>query len=325
MPERNFSMKSVFRRHEVQLAGIVVFLAIFFSAWSSSFLSARNLMSLLENYSVTAIMAAGLLVVLISGGIDISFSAIAAVAQYVVMTIVVSYGGNWVLAFTLFALSGALLGVLNAALIYYLRALPVIVTISTMTFYFAMLMFVTDGRSLYDLPDWFTADLSLFGLPFPVVVAAAVLLVTALLLNRLSVGRQIYGLGGNLEAAKRVGCNLLGLQCFVYGYSGLTAGLAGLVQVHRVEEVVPNALIGRELDVLAAVVLGGASLQGGIGSVSGTVLGIALLAIVQNGLTLLGVSSYSFGFVTGLIILLSVSATAFAAKRQQNRKVRHAH
>jgi len=89
--------------------------------------------------------------------------------------------------------------------------------------------------------------------------------------------------------------------------------------------VVPNALIGRELDVLAAVVLGGASLLGGVGTVSGTILGIVLLAILQNGLTLLGVSSYSFGFVTGLIILISVSATAYAAKRQQKRNVRHAH
>jgi simple sugar transport system permease protein len=228
-------------------------------------------------------------------------------------------------AFGLAAAFGALLGVVNALLIYYLRALAVIVTISTMTFYFAILMFVTDGKSIFNLPDWFTADLSLFGIPFPVVVAGIVLLVTVFFLSRLSIGRQIYGLGGNPEAAKRMGCNLLGLQCFVYGYSGFTAGIAGLVQAHRVEEVVPNALIGRELDVLAAVVLGGASLLGGIGTVSGTILGIVLLAILQNGLTLLGVSSYSFGFVTGLIILISVSATAYAAKRQQKRTVRHAH
>jgi simple sugar transport system permease protein len=325
MPNNDPSFKAAFRRHDVQIAGIVVVMAVIFSALSRGFLSVGNLVTLLENYSVMAIMAAGLLVVLISGGIDISFAAIAAVSQYLVATLLVHYGGNWLVAFGLAALFGALLGVVNALLIYYLQALAVIVTISMMTFYFAVLMFVTDGKSIYDLPDWFTANLSLFGIPFPVVVAAVVLLVTVFFLSRLSIGRQIYGLGGNPEAAKRMGCNLLGLQCFVYGYSGFTAGIAGLVQAHRVEEVVPNALIGRELEVLAAVVLGGASLLGGIGTVSGTILGIVLLAVLQNGLTLLGVSSYSFGFVTGLIILISVSAAAYAAKRQQKRNVRHAH
>ena len=319
MPNNTSFLKRAFRRHEVQIAAIVVLMAVFFSVMSPGFLSAGNLTTLLESYSVMAIMAAGLLVVLISGGIDISFAAIAAVTQYLVATILVQMGGNWVVAFALAAVFGCVLGAVNALLIYYLQALSVIVTISTMTFYFAILMFVTDGKSIYDLPDWFTASISPFGIPFPVIVAAIVLIATAFLLNRLSIGRQIYGLGGNLEGAKRMGSNILGLQCFVYGYSGLTAGIAGLVQAHRVEEVVPNALIGRELDVLAAVVLGGASLQGGIGTVSGAILGIVMLAIVQNGLTLLGVSSYSFGFVTGLIILISVSATAIAAKRQQKR------
>ena len=324
MPKLPPLLQKALRRHETQIAGIVVLLAVVFSVLTPNFLDTGNLVGLLENYSVTAIMASGLLVVLISGGIDISFAAIAAVSQYVIATLLVRHGGNWWVAFPLFGLVGALLGVVNALLIYSLRALSVIVTISTMTFYFAVLMFVTDGKSLYDLPDWFTADVSFHGVPFPVLVALVILLLTAFLLNRLSVGRQIYGLGGNPEAAKRVGCNLLGLQCFVYGYSGLTAGIAGLVQAHRVEEVVPNALVGRELDVLAAVVLGGASLQGGVGTVTGSILGIILLAVLQNGLTLLGVSSYSFGFVTGLVILVSVSATAYTAKRQQQRKVRHA-
>ena len=321
MPNDTSFLKRAFRRHEIQIAAIVVLMAIFFSALSPGFLSVSNLTTLLESYSVMAIMAAGLLVVLISGGIDISFAAIAAVTQYLVATILVQMGGNWLVAFALAAIFGGLLGAVNALLIYYLQALSVIVTISTMTFYFAILMFVTDGESIYDLPDWFTATIAPLGIPFPVAVAAFVLIITAFVLNRLSIGRQIYGLGGNLEGAKRMGCNILGLQCFVYGYSGVTAGIAGLVQAHRVEEVVPNALIGRELDVLAAVVLGGASLQGGIGTVTGAILGIVLLAIVQNGLTLLGVSSYSFGFVTGIIILASVSATAVAAKRQQKRTI----
>jgi simple sugar transport system permease protein len=185
-------------------------------------------------------------------------------------------------------------------------------------------MFVTQGRSIYDLPNWFTSNISFLSIPFPVMVAAIALLLTLFLLSQLPIGRQIYGLGGNPEAAKRMGCNIVGLQCFAYGYSGFMAAIAGIVQAHRVEEVVPYALIGRELDVLAAVVLGGASLSGGIGTVSGTVLGILLLAVLQNGLTLLGVSSYSFGLVTGLVILVSVTATAYAAKRQRMRSVRHA-
>ena len=319
MPNSGSVIKAAFRRHDVQLAGIICVMALVFSTLSRTFLSAGNLVALLENYSVMAIMACGLLVVLISGGIDISFAAVAAVSQYLTAIIITQLGGNWVLAFVLSAGFGFLLGIVNALLIYFLKALSVIVTISTMTFYFSMLLFVTDGKSLYDLPDWFTADLSLFGIPFPIVVATTALLLTVLLLSRLALGLQIYALGGNPEAAKRVGCNLLGLHCLVYGYSGLVAGFAGLVEAHRVEEVVPGALIGRELDVLAAVVLGGASLLGGTGTVSGTIFGIVLLAILQNGLTLLGVSSYSFGLVTGLVILISVSVTAYAAMRQRKR------
>jgi hypothetical protein len=139
-------------------------------------------------------------------------------------------------------ISDGLLGVVNALLIYYLRALSVIVTISTMTFYFALLMFVTEGKSLYNLPDWFTSDLTFLSVPFPVLAAAIVLIITTFILSRLSIGRQVYGLGGNPEAAKRVGSNVLGLQSVVYGYSGVMAGIAGLVQAHRVEEVAPSAL-----------------------------------------------------------------------------------
>ena len=230
MPKSGSGIKAVLRRHDVQLAGIICVMALIFSAMSRTFLSAGNLVALLEDYSVMAIMACGLLVVLISGGIDISFAAVAAVSQYLTAIIITQLGGNWVLAFVLSAGFGFLLGIVNALLIYFLKALSVIVTISTMTFYFSMLLFVTDGKSLYDLPDWFTADLSLFGIPFPIVVATTALLLTVLLLSRLALGLQIYALGGNPEAAKRVGCNLLGLHCLVYGYSGLVAGFAGLVE-----------------------------------------------------------------------------------------------
>src|SRR5260370_37211736 len=108
-------------------------------------------------------------------------------------------------------------------------------------------------------------------------------LATLLLLSRLTIGRLIYGLGGNPEAAKRMGCYVAGLQCFVYGYSGLMGAVAGIVQAHRVEEGVPNALMGRALDVLAAVGLGVASLSGGVGQVGGSILGMLHLAMLLDG------------------------------------------
>lgn len=311
------------RSHEMRLAIIVIAVATFFALSAPGFCSLGNFKDLLESHAVLAIMATGLLVVLIAGGIDISFPAIAAVTQYLVATAILHWGGNWTVAFLGSIGLGALFGAINAGLIHGLKAPPVIVTIATMTFYFSLLMFSTKGAPLYDLPDWFATKIVFLALPLPVIVAGLVLGATALMLRRLSLGRQIYGLGGNPEAAKRMGCNIARLQLFVYGFSGAMAGIAGLMQAHRVEEVVPNALIGRELDVLAAVVLGGASLSGGIGTVRGTLLGIVLLALLRNGLTVLGVSSYSFGAVTGLVILLSISANALAQRRLQRKGGTH--
>lgn len=307
------------RSHEARLATIVVLVVLFFAVFSPGFGTIRNLKDLLDSQAVLAIMAAGLLVVVIAGGIDVSFAAIAAVSQYLVAIAITHWTGHWFLAFFLSIAIGGFFGVINALLIHSLKAPPVIVTIATMTFYFSILMAVTQGAPLYDLPDWFTEKFTVVGLPFPLVVLGLVFASTAFLLNRLSLGRQIFGLGGNPEAARRMGVSIGRLQCFVYGFSGAMAGIAGLLQAHRVEEVVPNALVGRELDVLAAVVLGGASLNGGVGSVTGTILGILLLATLRNGLTLVGVSSYWFDAVTGCVILASVSAGALTNRRRNGK------
>ena len=126
-------------------------------------------------------------------------------------------------------------------------------------------------------------------------------------------------MGGNMDAAKRMGFNLLKLHVFVYCYMGFLAGIAGLVQAQLVQTVAPNSIVGRELEVVAAVVLGGASLAGGAGTLLGTILGVTLIAIMQNGLTLLGVSSYWHKVVIGMIILISVSITAYNRKLGERR------
>ena len=140
------------------------------------------------------------------------------------------------------------------------------------------------------------------------------MLLTWVLMTRTSAGRQLYAMGGNPEAARRLGINIAAMHFLAYGYLGLMAGLAGLLQAHRVGEAVPNAMVGNELNVLAAAVLGGASLTGGIGTVRGVLLGILLLAMLQNGLNLLGVSPYFFQIVIGLVILLSTSITGLSSR-----------
>ncbi|XYU91778.1 ABC transporter permease [Pasteurella multocida] len=152
-------------------------------------------------------------------------------------------------------------------------------------------------------------------LSFQIIIALFAVLLTGIIVKKLTIGRQIYALGGNKDAASRIGFNILKLHLFAYGYMGLMSGLAGIVQSYTVQSVAPDSLLGYELTVLAAVVLGGTSLTGGKGTLLGTVMGVALLAIIQNGLNLLNVSSYWQMVITGCIIILSISLNALTNRK----------
>ena len=217
-----------------------------------------------------------------------------------------------------------LCGFVNAVIIHRFRIKSIIVTIATLNIFYGILIFVTGGDYIYSLPDWFAAGITWFEferdqipyyINFQMLMLVVVFAMTWFLLNRTNIGRQIYAMGGNPDAAQRLGFNLFRLHLIVYGYMGFVAGIASLVQAQLAQSVAPTVLVGKELDVLAAVVLGGASLLGGVGTVLGTILGLTLLAIMQNGLVLLGVSSYWSQFFVGLVILVSVSATAVSTTR----------
>jgi len=315
------------RRHEFWLASVIAALVVYLSIATQGFLTLQNLFDLLTSYAFLGILAAGLLVVLISGGIDISFTATASIAQYITMLLANKYGLNWFLVFALAIGVGVLLGAINAILIDRLQISSIIVSIATLNIFYGLLVFVTGGKYIYSLPEWFAdgiywfeyvdADEISYGLNLQILALFVMFTLTWLLLNRTNIGRQIYALGGNREAAQRLGFNVFHLNILVYCYMGFTAGVASLIQAQLAQSVAPTVLVGKELDVLAAVVLGGASLMGGVGTVLGTVLGLALLAIMQNGLILIGVSSYWSQFFVGFVILLSVSATALSARRKR--------
>ena len=303
---------------------VTLVLGFVLSVSTESFFSLRNLLDLLSSYAFVGVLAAGLLVVLISGGIDISFTATASIAQYVMMAYLIDYDGNWLIAFAMAGVIGIALGAVNAVLIHYLRVSSIIITIATLNIFFGLLIFITKGAYLYTFPDWFSSGYNLFeytdaagnyySLSLQILVLFAAFALTYLLLNRTTTGRQIYAMGSNPEAAKRLGFNILWLHLFVYCYMGFLAGIASVIQAQLAQSIAPTVLVGKELDVLAAVVLGGASLTGGVGSVGGALLGIALLAFLQNGLILLGVSSYWSPVFTGAVILISVSATTYSGR-----------
>ena len=319
------------RRTEGLLLLVILALAVLLSLLSPYFLTISNLVDLVESYSVTAVLALGVFVVLVAGGIDISFAATASVAQYVTAYVATSWGLPAPLCIVLGLVVGLALGCVNAALIHYLRVTSIIITIATMSGYFALLMWLTGGKSIYALPDWWsarvvlwqteTASGELVRITLPILVAGLAAVLTWLLMTRSSAGRQLSAMGGNPEAARRLGINIAAMHFLAYGFLGLLAGLAGLLQAHRVGESVPNAMVGNELNVLAAAVLGGASLTGGIGTVGGVLLGVLLLAMLQNGLNLLGVSPYFFQIVIGLVILVSTSITGLSARgRRRDRR-----
>ncbi|HEB3881758.1 TPA: ABC transporter permease [Escherichia coli] len=333
-------MAELKKRHEFWLALLIVVLFVGLAWRSDEFLTFGNLYDLANNYAMLTILACGLFVVLISGGIDISFPAMTIIAQYGMVLLLQKMGGNFAVAFALAGGIGILLGLINALLVNRLRVPSIIITISTLNIFYGLLLWLSKGVWLYDFPPWFEQGVMLFkytdadgydyGLGLPLIAMITVVLLTAFIMNFTSVGRKIYALGGNRESASRIGFSVLKLQLFVYGYMGLMSGAAGVVQSWTVMTVAPDSLLGYELTVLAAVVLGGTSLLGGRGTLTGTLLGgrgtltgtllgVVLLAVMQNGLNLLGVSSYWQTLITGIIIVASISATAWS--QHQNRSL----
>jgi simple sugar transport system permease protein len=298
----------------------ILFLGAALSLLAPTFLTLSNLFDLLNASAVNIIFGVGLLVVLIAGGIDISFAVAASVVQYLTaLTLQPFGGGDWAAGLLLAAAFGTLLGCLNAFWIYQFRIVSIVVTIATYNLFFGLLMFFSGGVSLYDLPDWLTTRIAIVSIEtangraeITILVVVMVICVAAtwLLLRRTSTGRQLYAMGDNVEGARRIGVSLGAMHYLAFGWLGFMAGIAGIMQAHYAQEVVPNALYGRELDVLAAVVLGGARLGGGRGTILGVLLGILLVAMTQNGLNLLGISPYAFKMIVGAIILVAITLSS---------------
>ena len=319
------TIKDLSKKYEFYLFIIIISLCILFSFFTKEFLTIENFLDLLTNYSFLGIMSAGMLIVLISGGIDLSFTAIATISEYMIALIIINYNGNLLTAFIVSCFIGIILGCFNAFIIYYFKAPSLIVTIATLNIFYGFIILVTKGRWIYNFPTWFREMRNIFEftagngkeyeIALPILLLLFVFIITYILLNYTFLGRKIIAFGGNQEAARRMGFNIFHITIFVYAFMGFLAGVGAISHVLIVQTVQANAIVGRELEVIAAVVLGGASLAGGKGTILGTILGVTLIAIMWNGLVLMGISSYWQPVILGLIIILSVISSAYSSRK----------
>lgn len=326
-------MKSLLHTHEFLLALILVALCAGISVVNPAFLSLANLFDILKSSSVMGILAIGVLLVLLSGGIDISFTAIAALCMYTTSRILLhtSLAESMIAPFLLAGLIGLALGCFNAMFISCFRLPTLIVTLGTAALFRGFMLTFIGTQIVNTLPPgmvafsrWTALNVvgergETVGLALSPFLFAAVALSAWLVLRYTLVGRGIYAMGGNPEAAARAGFNLRRMQFLIYGLAGSLSGMAGVIHASTMRNANPFDLVGTELTVIAAVVLGGASIMGGRGTVLGTVLGVLVIVVMSNSLILLGIPTYYQRVAIGSIILLSTAISAQRSAGQERR------
>lgn len=302
---------------------LVVAVSMIMAAVTPNFMTASNISNILVTNSVLGIMAVGMTVVILTGGIDVSVAAILAVSSVIVGKYILTTGANLYTAFILGAGCGIALGLINALFIVYGRIPAIIVTLGTMAIFRGTVLQATNGEWIVGFPTWYSelTTAKAAGLPVSFFIFIVIAVISGLILKYTRIGRQIYAFGGNEESAVRIGIRVKRLQLFVYMYMGLVSGVAAVVYGAVQGSVQPNAAIGFELSVVAAVVVGGANIMGGSGTVLGTVLGVLFLGLVNNALVLAHIETYWQNVVVGFVILAAITFDVINRKLKPSRRV----
>ncbi len=294
----------------LQVAGILpilVLICILFSALSPNFLTPGNIVNIFRQASVNIVLATGMTFVILTGGIDLSVGSILAVSAVASLIVSLIPGLGWA-AVIAGLLTGLALGLLNGALIALLDVPPFIVTLGSLTALRGGAFLIANGTTVFnrDLNFAWIGNTYLGPFPWLVVIALLTVLASWFVLRQTVLGVQIYAVGGNERAARLTGIKVNRVLLFVYGLSGLLAGLAGIMSASRLYSATGTLGQGYELDAIAAVILGGTSFTGGIGTIGGTLLGALIIAVLNNGLTLLNMSYFWQLVVKGLVIIVAV-------------------
>ncbi|MDW5471650.1 ABC transporter permease [Staphylococcus equorum] len=287
----------------------LILLVIIISALNSAFLEPSNLFNLLRQVSINGLIAFGMTFVILTGGIDLSVGSTLALSSAMVAILMVS-GVDSIIALLLGCFFGAVLGAVNGLLITLGKMAPFIATLATMTVFRGLTLVITDGNPITNLNGSYAFQLFgrgyFLGIPVPAVTMFVTFIILYILLHKTVFGRQTYAMGGNEKAAFISGIKVNKLKIMIYSLAGLMSAMAGAILTSRLNSAQPTAGMSYELDAIAAVVLGGTSLTGGKGRILGTLIGVLIIGVLNNGLNLLGVSSFYQQVVKGVVIIIAV-------------------
>lgn len=327
-------MSRMLKRNEFYVVLIIIALSIIIQLKSGQFFTANNLVDLARSMIVPGIMAAGLLMVIASGNIDVSFPYTGMLCMFFVTKLFqnTGYTGPVIWGFVLAAVIGLGLGLINGILAAWLKLPTLIITLGTCSIYLGFTQGALKSRVISSLPaplanmasnNLFSVQSSATGLgssmPISIFILIGVLVLVHFILKYTMLGRGIYAVGGDEVAAERAGFNVTFIKIFVFSFMGMIGAIAGLTQVTISGMCQINFFDGYEMTVIAAVVLGGASIAGGSGSVGGTILGVLLMKLISNNLILLGIPTNWSKFMTGVLIIAGVSASAYKLLASQRK------
>lgn len=289
------------------LALVLLFIVI--TVLNPSFMEPNNILNLLRQTSINALIAFGMTFIILTGGIDLSVGSILALSSALMAGMMVS-GLDPILAILVGILLGAIMGVINGILVSKGKMAPFIVTLATMTIFRGLTLVYTDGKPITGIGDSVMFQMLgrgyFLGVPVPAVVMIIAFLILWFLLHKTSFGRKTYAIGGNERASRISGIKVDRVKVAIYGLAGTMAAIAGAILTSRLNSAQPTAGQSYEMDAIAAVVLGGTSLSGGKGRLFGTLIGVLIIGTLNNGMNLLGVSSFYQQVVKGAVILIAV-------------------
>lgn len=301
------SFKRIFNQHKGILIGLIL-LCLGLTLVTNTFATVTNLFNVLRQITINLYLASGMTFIILLGGIDLSVGAVIALTGVISAGMITWYGLPVYVGILIGIAAGLVIGLINGYIVSSTNLPAFIVTLATMNIARGLARLFTGAQTISVLNDSyrFWGMGTIFGVPIQLFAIVFIILLSSFILNRTEMGRHIYAVGGNRQAARYSGINVKKVTFFVFLYSGLLAALAGILTVGRTFTATMILGTGAEMDAIAAVVLGGTSMSGGKGSISGTVIGVIIIGVLNNGMNLLGIDSSWQYVVQGLVIILAV-------------------